>query len=93
MEEIQHEVSTNKGSFFINELGKKVAVLEYKKIDESEIVIDHTHVSDVLKGKGAGKLLVNAAVSWARENQIKIIPQCSFALAVIQKDATLQDVL
>ena len=93
MENIQHSEQGNSGSFFMLEHGRKVAELNYRKSAKHEIIIDHTHVSDHLKGKGAGKLLVKDMVTWARQNNIKVVAQCSFAKATIDKDATLQDVL
>jgi uncharacterized protein len=60
---------------------------------EKLIIIDHTEVSDSLKGKGAGKQLVSKAVDYARENNIKIIPLCTFAKSVFDKVPDFQDVL
>jgi predicted GNAT family acetyltransferase len=93
MEEIQHVEHGNSGTFFIKEGGSKAAQLDYRKSDKNEMVIDHTYVSPVLKGKGAGKALVYRAVEWAREHKMKVTPRCSFAKAVIEKDESLQDVL
>jgi predicted GNAT family acetyltransferase len=57
------------------------------------IIIDHTDVSDALRGKGAGKQLVSAAVDYARKNNIKILPLCPFAKSVFEKVKEFQDVL
>ena len=93
METIHHEENKNGGTFFRKLNEQKIAELNYRNTSVNEIIIDHTHVSPVLKGQGVGKLLVEEAVNWAREKKIKIIPQCSFAKAVIDKDVSLQDVL
>jgi len=37
------------------------------------------------EGKGLGKQLMNAAVAFAREKHIKILPLCLFAKAVFNK--------
>ena len=67
--------------------------MTYSKAGADKIIIDHTEVSEELKGQGAGKKLVVAAVEKARKEGFKILPLCPFAKATIQKDASLQDVL
>jgi predicted GNAT family acetyltransferase len=91
--EIKHQQSENKGSFYIEEGNERLAEMTYSKAGPTRIIIDHTEVSDKLKGKGAGKQLVTAAVEWARQNKIKIIPLCPFASAVFQKTEAFHDVL
>ncbi len=54
-------------------------------MDNNEINIDHTGVSDQLGGQGVGKKLVKAVVEHARENHLKIIASCSFAKHMLEK--------
>ena len=56
-------------------------------------VIDHTIVYDVARGLGIGKKLVAAFVEHARENGWKVLPECSFAQAVFEKNSDFTDVL
>lgn len=91
--QIQHEQSDSKGVFFIEENGQKLAEMTYSKAGPARIIIDHTEVSDELRGKGAGKQLVIAAVEYARENQLKILPLCPFARSVFQRVEAIRDVL
>lgn len=91
--EVQHESFETKGAFFIAEGGKRLAEMTYSKAGAKRIIIDHTEVSEVLKGKNAGKQLVGAAVDFARSNGIKILPLCPFAKAVIMRTPEFQDVL
>ena len=90
---IQHQVSDTKGAFFIEENGSKLAEMTYSKWGDGKFIIDHTEVSDKLRGKGAGKQLVYAAVNYARENHMKILPLCPFAKSVFDKTPAIQDVL
>jgi predicted GNAT family acetyltransferase len=46
------------------------------------LIIDSTEVDDALRGKNAGKQLVEAAVKHARAHNYKIIPLCPFAKSV-----------
>ncbi|MCC5927786.1 MAG: N-acetyltransferase [Cyclobacteriaceae bacterium] len=90
-----HHTSNNssKGVFYISGTDDNLAEMTYSKAGEQLIIIDHTEVSDELRGKGAGKQLVMAAVLYARENGIKILPLCPFAKSVFEKQPDIQDVL
>jgi predicted GNAT family acetyltransferase len=57
------------------------------------LVINHTEVHEAFKGTGAGKALVLYAVEYARKRNIKIVPLCRFAKAIIGRDPGMQDVL
>ena len=43
-----------------------------------KMIIEHTEVSDELRGQNVGYQLVHTAVEYARANNIKIIPLCPF---------------
>jgi predicted GNAT family acetyltransferase len=91
--DIQHNDGNSKGSFFIEKDGEILAEITYSKAGNDKIIIDHTEVSDQLRGKNVGKVLVEHAIGYARENKIKVIPLCPFARSVIERDESLQDVL
>lgn len=57
------------------------------------ITIDHTYISDELKGQGVGKQLLSELVDWAREENKKIIPLCSYAKAQMEKHSDYHDML
>lgn len=67
--------------------------MTYTMVNPSLMIIDHTEVGDELRGTGAGKELVKAAVEYARQNNIKILPLCPFANAVFKKTPEYADVL
>jgi predicted GNAT family acetyltransferase len=90
IEQIEHG---SKGAFLIRENNERLAEMTYSKAGDHLIIIDHTEVSDALRGKGAGKQLVTAAVNYAREKKIKILPLCPFAKAVFDKTPEFSDVL
>lgn len=90
---IQQQDNTKKGAFFSEVNGKRVAEMEYTWAGEDKFIIDHTDVSDTLRGQGVGRHLLDAAVRFAREKQIKILPLCPFAKSVFDKDPTIHDVL
>lgn len=91
--EINHRKEENKGAFIATENGAKAGEMTYSKAGDTLIIIDHTEVDSAFGGQGVGKKMVLAAVDFARENNIKILPLCPFAKAAFDKDATIQDVL
>jgi len=90
---IEQDDNTKNGRFFIQENGTVLAEMTYVWAGPSRIIIDHTDVSEVLKGKSAGKLLLAKAVSFARDKSIKIMPLCPFAKSVFDKTPDYADVL
>lgn len=90
---IQHRSGDTKGEFYLEEDGEIKAKMTYSKLGNTQIIIDHTEVSDDLRGENVGKALVETGVQFARDNNLKVIPLCPFAKATIQRDSSLQDVL
>ncbi|MEO0472338.1 MAG: GNAT family N-acetyltransferase [Bacteroidota bacterium] len=90
---IQQEQNTSKGSFYILVDGERLAEMTYSRAGEHMMIIDHTDVSDKLRGQGVGKQLVEHAVEYARTHSIRIMPLCPFAKSVFQKHKELRDVL
>ncbi len=61
-------------------------------VDEQTIMIDHTFVSEGLRGQKIGDQLVKAVVDLARKEGKKIVPACSFALVQFKRHKDYQDV-
>lgn len=90
---IQHEESGNKGRFYVHQEGKDLAEMTYVFAGDTKIIIDHTEVDDALRGRGAGKNMVEKAVVYARGKNHKILPLCPFAKSVFDKTLEYSDVL
>lgn len=85
---------SSKGAFVVDgDNGERLAEMTYTHAGDTMVIIDHTHVSDALKGQGVGKQLVLAAVAWLRTSGLKVIPLCPFAKSVFDRDPALADVL
>jgi uncharacterized protein len=82
----------SKGGFVIEKDNKRLAEMTYSKAGDKLIIIDHTDVSDELRGQGAGQQLVMKAVEYARNNHIKILPLCPFARSLFDKTPEIADV-
>jgi predicted GNAT family acetyltransferase len=57
------------------------------------MIVDHTEVDDELRGKSVGYQMVQNAVQYARNHQMKILPLCPFVKSVFDKKPEYNDVL
>ena len=90
---IQHKKSGTKGMFFVEQGGNILAEMVYTQPAANKMIIEHTEVSDELRGQNIGFQLVNTAVEYARKHHISIIPLCPFANSVFKKKPEFSDVL
>lgn len=67
--------------------------LDYSLPDAATLVIHFVEVDPALRGRHMGKRLVGAAVEWARANQRRVVPRCSYARVVIARTPEFQDVV
>ncbi|MCD6068157.1 MAG: GCN5-related N-acetyltransferase [Bacteroidetes bacterium] len=91
--EVKQNGNEKNGVFYIEENGVQIAAMTYVFAGETKFIIDHTRVNEGNEGRGIGKLLVKAAVDFARARQLKILPLCPFAKAVFGKTPEYNDVL
>ncbi|TNE26981.1 MAG: GNAT family N-acetyltransferase [Bacteroidetes bacterium] len=90
---IVREDDGKKGRFAIYENGILAGEMTYTWAGEKKFIIDHTGVEPGFERKGYGKKMVYAAVNYAKDNGLSIIPLCPFAKAEFEKNATLGKVL
>lgn len=89
---IQQENGDKKGIFTAVENEKTVGEMIYTWLSDNTFVITHTEVMKGNEGKGIGKLLLKSAVEFARSNNLKIQPECSFVAAAFNKSDDYNDV-
>ncbi len=90
---IQNKMVGSKGMFFVEQDGNILAEMAYTLPSPDKMIIEHTEVSDELKGQNVGNQLLHTAVEYARTHNIKIIPLCPFANSVFKKKPEYADVL
>ena len=90
--QITRETDGHKGAFVIDGDGARLATMTYTAAGDDLVIIDHTEVSDALRGTGAGKALVAAVVEWARSEHKGILPLCPFAKSVFDRTPEFSDV-
>lgn len=89
---VQHADTGSKGVFFIRQDGERAAAMTYTKAGDSMIIVDHTEVGESLAGQGAGLLMLQTLVQWARDNAVEVMATCPFALAQFRRHEELRDV-
>lgn len=92
-EHVKLELTEKNGYFYIEVDGKTEARMTFVFAGDDKIIIDHTEVNPGNNGKGFGKKMVEKAVLFAREKNLKIIPLCPFAKSVFNKTPEFRDVL
>ena len=60
---------------------------------DGNLVIEHTIVSESLKGQGVARTLVDKVVAFAKEENLKIYPVCDYAKKVLTQDKAYRDIL
>lgn len=87
-------VKERNGGYFVAEIDTSEAGrMSYSDAAPDKFIIDHTEVRPKYAGQGVGTKMVYAAVDYARDNDLKIIPLCSFARSVFVKNIEICDVL
>lgn len=77
-------LNTDKNRFELK-VDNKVAIIEFDKLDPNILDLKHTEVPETLVGKGIGSNLINGALQYIKNNNLKIIPSCSFVQNYISK--------
>ena len=89
---IEQEETGNTGRFYVKENNITLAEMLYTKYGANILLVTHTEVDESLEGKGIGKLLVAAAVEYARNNSFIIMATCPFAKKVLERTKEYADV-
>lgn len=73
--------------------GERLGFLEFTRPDVGVMRIEYVEVSPELRGTGLGRQLVAKAVDFARDAKLRIVPICSYARSVIQRDPAMSSLL
>jgi len=90
---IRHQPAAEGGEFVLSKEAERVGELTYT-LAGSVLTIRHTGVDPSLRGHGAARQLLDAAIAFARAQGYKVAPRCSYASAVFERSpAEFADVL
>lgn len=70
-----------------------IAKITFKQKDAHTIIADHTYVSDELRGQGIAGKLFEKLITYAREENKKIVPLCSYVRAKMEKNPEYHDLI
>ncbi|QDQ01077.1 N-acetyltransferase [Lysinibacillus fusiformis] len=84
-------VTSNKLAFVYEQQGERLAEITWQQQGQV-MVMDHTYVSDKLRGQGVAKKLLDRAADYARDNDYKMEAVCSYVVATFEKSDAYDDV-
>jgi len=88
------EIKKGDNKFYVGEDEENpLAEITFDTSDENNLVIDHTYVSNELRGQGMAGKLVDKVVKHAREEDRKIVALCPYAKSKIEKTPEQKDIL
>jgi len=69
-----------------------VSVLDYE-LSPGRVVFTHTGVPPAYRGQGLAARLVEAGLSWARAQGLRVVPACSYVHVYIQRHPEWQNLV
>ena len=70
----------------------ELAVITYRRLP-GVISLDHTGVPVPIEGHGVAAKLTRAALDFARAENLRVVPACSFVAAFVRKHSEYQDLV
>ena len=83
---VTHNIAANR---FEAGAGADLAMCDYT-LDGHRVVFTHTFVPPTLRGRGIAEQLARAALAWARAENKKVVPACSYIAAFIGRHREFQ---
>ena len=88
--EVQHNKERKRFFTFIE--GRE-AYLSYVNDNDNILIFDHTYVPFNLRGRGIAAKIVGYALRYAKENNFKVIPSCSYVRVFIERNKQFSDLV
>lgn len=77
---------------FVADVAGGEAVLIYEPRADGALDLEHTIVPEEARGGGVGDALVRAAVAYARQEQVQLVPTCPYVEAWLARHPKERDV-
>jgi uncharacterized protein len=90
---IEREELNGVHEFVLRIDGERHGFLQFTRPDVGVLHIDYVEVSPELRGRGFGRQLVERAVAFATEANLRVVPNCSYARAIMRRDPILATAL
>jgi predicted GNAT family acetyltransferase len=69
-----------------------MAVTEYHR-NGDRITFTHTEVPPESAGQGVASKLVAAALAFAREQELQVVPECAYVASYLKRHRELEDII
>lgn len=90
----QNNQSGNGGFITMHQNTEEIGRLTYTIMPQDQkLIISFVNIFPKFEGNGYGKQLVQFAIDFARENNWKIYPHCSYARIVMTRMIDVKDIL
>ena len=86
---IEREELNGVHEFVLRIDGERQGFLQFTRPDVGVLHIDYVEVSPELRGRGFGFQLVEKAIAFAKEANLRVVPICSYARSAMQRAALL----
>ncbi len=77
---------------FEAQIGNSLGFVEYK-LDRNLLTLVHTEVPPELGGQGVGAKIVRSALDFAKDNWLKVVPECPFVARYIERHEKYKDIV
>ena len=82
-----NEIKKGKGCFYVGENEDNCqAIITYRDNHNGSISVDHTFVSQELRGQKLAARLLDKVIEMCQEDGLKIIPVCSYVRSEFEKN-------
>ena len=86
---IEREELNGVHEFVLRIDGERRGFLEFTRPEVGLMRIEYVEVAPELRGTGLGRQLVSKAIDFAKDTQLRVVPICSYARAVITRDPAM----
>ena len=90
---IEREELNGVHEFVLRIDGERLGFLAFTRPEVGLMRIEYVEVAPELRGAGLGRQLVAKAVEFARDAKLRVVPICSYARAVIQRDPAMAETM
>jgi uncharacterized protein len=86
---IEREELNGVHEFVLRLDGERAGSLEYTRPDVGLLRIEYVEVAPEVRGTGLARRLVEQAMAFAADHDLRVVPVCGYARAVISRDPAL----
>ncbi|RJG50706.1 GNAT family N-acetyltransferase [Motilimonas pumila] len=90
---ISHKITSEGGAFYTLPEDENSAVMRYLSLDNQVISVNSTKVPEQFRGQGVAMKLMQAMIEYAEQQQLKVVPACSYVEKMFERYPQWQHLL